>query len=68
MANVHMKLSWRTSNAGNNPTTSVVVVYNTVKNILIVVGIYAVAVLVIKMSWLTVGEVIIGMSARKAQR
>lgn len=37
MANVHMKLRWWTSNARNNPTAGVVIVDNTVKDIIIVV-------------------------------
>lgn len=68
MANVHMKLGRRASNARNNSTTSVVVVDYTIEYILIVVGIDTVAMFAVKMPWLAVGEMIVGMSSRKAQR
>lgn len=62
-----MKLSWWTSNAWNNTTARVVVVYNAVEYILIVIRVNVV-VLIIKMSRLTVGKMIVRMSSRKAQR
>lgn len=64
MTNVHMKLRWWASNARNYAAAGVVVVDDTVEVLIVVVQ---VAVLVIEMSWLTVGEVIVGMSAGETQ-
>lgn len=61
-----MKLWGRTANAWNNPTARVVVVDDAVKHILII-GVN-VAVFWVKISWLTVGKVIIGMRSRKSER
>lgn len=66
MANVHMKLRGWTANARHDPTAGVVVVDDTVEDILIVIRIQVV--LVVEMPRLTVGEVIVGMRARKTQR
>lgn len=66
MANVHMKLRGRAAYARDNPTAGVVIIDDTVKHVLIVVGVYAV--LVIEMARLAVSEVIIRMRSGEAQR
>lgn len=61
-----MKLRGWTANARHDPTAGVVVVDDTVEDILIVIRIQVV--LVIEMPRLTVGEVIVGMRAGETQR
>lgn len=60
-----MKLRRWTANARHDPTAGVVVVDDTVEDILIVIRIQVV--LVVEMPRLTVGEVIVGMRARETQ-
>lgn len=65
MANVHVKLRRRAADARDDPATCVVVVNDTVKDILIVR--VDARVLAVKISWLSVGEVIVRVRSREAQ-
>lgn len=64
MTNVHVKLRWRTTDARDNATPGVEIIDNTVEYILIV---RVNVVLAIKVSWLAVCEVIVGMSASEPE-
>lgn len=68
MAKVHMKLRRRAPNARHNPTAGVVIVYDAVKDILVVAIGVDVAVFGVEVSRLTVGKVIVGMGAGEAKR
>jgi hypothetical protein len=65
MADAHVELTWWTSNAGNDSPAGVVVVDHAVEDILIVVRI---DVIIVEVSWLSIGEVIVWMGSREAQR